>query len=277
MDLTKLLFQVNRVSLRTLSAFVLINLFWAPLPSAASFDLAVKNVGIALGNAEKEGKSITGLNLTIGIPGKKPFEKINGLSLGLVAPYAKQFNGVAGGLLSVHAHPSGKIRGLAFAGLTLEGEDIRGIILSGGPVVYRQFHGIALGGLGIGGVVYEAERFTGIAVNGIWIQAVDFKGFGVAGMHALIRGQMDGFMLGLLRTDIGTANGVIIGGGFMEAKSVRGISAGLINRPEEMRGISIGLFNSSKTLKGLQIGVINHAANNPRFLRWLPLINFNLF
>lgn len=248
-----------------------------PNSAGASFDLAYKNVGIALGNAEKEGKSITGMNLTIGVSGKKPFEKVNGIALGLVGPYAKTFNGFAGGLLSVYAHPNGKIRGLALAGLSLEGEDITGIVFSGGPMVYRHFRGIAVGGIGFGGLVIEAERFAGLAVNGVWIQAAEFRGIGIAGMHAIMGDRMNGFMLAGLRTDIGTANGVVITGGFMEAKNVRGISIGVINRPVEMRGISIGLFNSSKKLKGLQIGLLNHAANNPKLLQWLPLVNLNLF
>jgi hypothetical protein len=41
-------------------------------------------------------------------------------------------------------------------------------------------------------------------------------------------------------------------------------------------GISVGLLNYTRSLHGVQIGVLNHAANNPPWARWLPVLNVHL-
>lgn len=45
---------------------------------------------------------------------------------------------------------------------------------------------------------------------------------------------------------------------------------------EEVRGLAIGLVNYSGQLRGVQLGLFNYAANNPRGLRLLPLVNVHL-
>jgi len=40
-------------------------------------------------------------------------------------------------------------------------------------------------------------------------------------------------------------------------------------------GLTVGLFNYSWLLDGVQIGLINYARNNPKFMRWLPFINWH--
>jgi len=84
--------------------------------------------------------------------------------------------------------------------------------------------------------------------------------------------------------------GLAVGGGLVIAPEVVGVAAGLftgfyIDRIDlenfmhvkrvnkRLTGLSIGLVNTTDQLRGLQIGLLNHAANNPRGLRLLPLVN----
>ncbi|HSG05367.1 MAG TPA: hypothetical protein VLB09_03110, partial [Nitrospiria bacterium] len=194
---------------------LIFTVFLYPGDATASLDLAFRGTGLILGNSHEEGKTIHGLNLTIGVPEKLPFEKINGISLGLLGPYANEFNGIAAGLLYVHGYPEGIIRGLAFGGLAVDAEEIWGAAFSGGPMVYDRFRGIALGFLGMGGLARSSESIIGLAVNGIWIEADEFKGIGFALAHAIAKKEMTGLMIGVVRTDIGRVNGVAVGGGMM--------------------------------------------------------------
>jgi hypothetical protein len=38
-------------------------------------------------------------------------------------------------------------------------------------------------------------------------------------------------------------------------------------------GLAVGVVNYARSLNGVQIGLINHVADNPKYLRTLPLIN----
>ena len=81
--------------------------------------------------------------------------------------------------------------------------------------------------------------------------------------------------------------GVALGGVSVSAPEVKGITAGALNgiRLDKLRfervnkrhtGLAIGIVNYSRNLNGVQLGVLNYAANNPRWLRLLPLINVHL-
>jgi hypothetical protein len=43
----------------------------------------------------------------------------------------------------------------------------------------------------------------------------------------------------------------------------------------QQNGLALGIFNYAHKLKGFQIGIINYVRDNPKFLKILPIINFN--
>ena len=55
---------------------------------------------------------------------------------------------------------------------------------------------------------------------------------------------------------------------------VKGVSVSAFNHIKgQQYGLSIGLLNYAWEAHGLQIGVLNYAGNNPKGLRWLPILN----
>ena len=76
-------------------------------------------------------------------------------------------------------------------------------------------------------------------------------------------------------TQINQINGVAIALIGTSAEKVNGITIAAINGSTEHHGLSIGIFNRTEKLRGVQIGLINYAGNNPKGLRWLPLINMH--
>jgi hypothetical protein len=55
--------------------------------------------------------------------------------------------------------------------------------------------------------------------------------------------------------------------------TVKGVQLGLYNFTRTNYGLQIGLINNSDRGKGIQIGLLNRRGNNPKLLKWLPLIN----
>ena len=70
-------------------------------------------------------------------------------------------------------------------------------------------------------------------------------------------------------------NGIAINSGYFSAKMVNGVSVAGYSRTSHMNGLAIGIFNQTNKLHGLQLGLLNYAANNPKVLRMLPLINLH--
>ena len=59
-----------------------------------------------------------------------------------------------------------------------------------------------------------------------------------------------------------------------EDACMKGISVSAFNHLKGcQKGMTIGIINYAREVKGIQIGVLNHIADNPKGLRWLPLIN----
>ncbi|QDV05872.1 hypothetical protein Poly30_13750 [Planctomycetes bacterium Poly30] len=85
------------------------------------------------------------------------------------------------------------------------------------------------------------------------------------------------------------ANGLMLAGYRVQANQIHGIAGALLmTRAHDMTGLafgafngisgkqtglSVGLFNHAAELNGVQIGLLNHVADNPRWLRWLPVVN----
>jgi hypothetical protein len=65
-------------------------------------------------------------------------------------------------------------------------------------------------------------------------------------------------------------------GATASAGTLKGVSVALLNKVTTHRGITIGVVNVTNELHGLQIGMINYAANNPKWLQFLPFLNLHL-
>jgi hypothetical protein len=125
------------------------------------------------------------------------------------------------------------------------GGDVTGIMIGGAGVgAGGLLKGLAVGGIGVG-----APAVRGILLSGVAAGGGDVAGLSVAPAYFVI--DEDGRFTGL--------------------------SVSAFNRIRgEQHGITIGVFNYARRLRGLQIGVLNYAGNNPRGLRWLPILNANL-
>jgi hypothetical protein len=96
----------------------------------------------------------------------------------------------------------------------------------------------------------------------------NFKGFacspyGISGVHVQS-----------LKTS--KFEGVALSFGFVYFYEIKGLIIGSALVSEKHKGISIGLYNHSKKLNGIQFGLFNYAGNNPRALRYLPIVNMHL-
>jgi hypothetical protein len=166
--------------------------------------------------------------------------ELTGLALGVGGFYAADLRGIGIGGIGGGGQ---KLRGLFVGGLGLGAGDLAGIGLSLGGIGGNAIDGIAVAGLGIG----AAERIRGVALTGIVTFAPEATG--------ITMGALNGFYVD--RVDLEDF-----------------LHFDMTNR--RFTGLSIGLFNYSAELTGVQLGLLNYAANNPRWLRLLPLVNVHL-
>jgi hypothetical protein len=256
--------------------------------------------GLAMGLIGTKSRLINGIALS-GI-GVNATERIRGIAAGTLGVGAKDMTGLAIGLIMVDVH--GHFRGINISGgWTLKGEQMDGLALSLGSAMAKHVRGAAIAGFFAGG----QQSFSGLALAGGGVFASSFHGLGISGFGAggedvkgvLLTGggmggaRMDGiFVAGLGLGATERIRGFAFGSFLAVAPEVKGVMIGGLNglyidridlvdflhfelANKEFTGLSIGLVNYSAKLKGVQIGLINYAANNPRWLRLLPLINLH--
>ncbi|MBN2009427.1 hypothetical protein JW960_08795 [candidate division KSB1 bacterium] len=278
-----------------------------------SFNLAVKDIGFSFGNSDRftgvrfnfsdyNIKRIDGLNITLGTPGYNAEGKIRGISLGLIRPEANDIRGVTLGGLAIFGGSqlsginisglatvcSGDMRWINYGTLILgAGDNLNGINISGLVTMsLGTIHGFSVGGLAL----VAQKEINGFNLAGIAIgTGGNIGGFTICGlaMHARnIHGvsysalltadeAVHGIALSLLRLNASQTFG-ICGATFLSIDQSNGVCFGGFNKfREAQNGVSIGIVNSAAALHGLQIGVINYAANNPKWAKILPFVNFH--
>lgn len=214
-----------------------------------SVTLGYSNNGIVVGNSAKANglrlnfwdRSVQYIN-GITVSGRSKSLKTNGLSVGLISNLDSINNGIkVGGLISTAA----------------------------------TMNGICVGGL----VSAASGKINGVAIAGLLCVADTMNGFFVSGIGAtkLVNGEfsrvINGVAAGVVNDAI-TFNGLSVG--FQNrTDSLSGLCVGLmINEAKSVRGMQVGISNRTKHLFGLQIGIWN-VAENKRFLKRLPIINFS--
>jgi len=166
----------------------------------------------------------------------------------------------ANGQICLGLGNDGKCTGLSLDGLAEGERETNGIQLC------AISEGSSCNGLSIG--FLPSARLNGLAIGPI----VDLDK-----ANGLIIGCFVGGLgyVGQLANQTGTLNGLAIGA-TSSAGALNGVSVALLNTVTKQRGLAIGAVNQANELHGLQIGIINYAANNPVWLRYLPLLNLHL-
>lgn len=236
---------------------------------------ARQSTGLLLGGILAEADTVTGI--VAGGLGAGAMKSFDGLAVSLGCAYlmGRQAQGIViGGLLAS--------TGRRFTGSALSA----GIVGLGG-----QARGLAVGGIG----TFAAEGMSGVALSlgGVGTGG-DLRGISLAGVATVAGRRISGLCLGLGGVGAGERiTGVALGGLTCLSKEVRGVATGALNGVvveeinlenflklrtinERFTGVSVGLFNYTGRLRGVQIGLLNYAANNPRWLRLLPIVNAHL-
>jgi hypothetical protein len=135
-------------------------------------------------------------------------------------------------------------------------------------------------GLQIGGIVGHTKKINGLSIASIWQNSKKING--LAASFGINSDTLNGVFMGFgvappnRNIDNRIINGLAIGV-FVGAEKVKGVSISLFNSfSKKHYGLSVSVLNKTEELHGMQIGLLNYAGNNPRILRWLPLINFHL-
>ena len=166
----------------------------------------------------------------------------------------------ASGQICLGLGNDGKCTGLSLDGLAKGKREANGIQLC------ALSDGSSCNGLSIGFV--PSARVNGFAIGPLIIldKAND----------VVIGGYVGGIgYVSQLDNQTGTLNGLAIGA-TSSAGALNGVSVAMLNTVTKQRGIAMGIVNQANELHGLQIGMINYAANNPVWLRYLPLLNFHI-
>jgi hypothetical protein len=166
----------------------------------------------------------------------------------------------ASGQVCLGLGDDGKCIGLSLDGLAKGERETNGLQLC------AISEGSSCNGLSIG--FLPSGRLNGLAIGTI----VDLEK-----ANGLVFGGFVGGLgyVGPLNNQTGTLNGLAIGA-TSSAGTLNGISVALLNTVTKQRGVAIGAVNQANELHGIQIGMINYAANNPAWLRYLPLLNLHL-
>ncbi|MBC8368194.1 hypothetical protein H8E52_12375 [bacterium] len=270
--------------------------FWNP----GNNPTAVYN-GMTLALIGTKSQHIDGIALS-GI-GVTATEKIRGIAAGTLGVGARNFTGLALGLIMVDVQEH--FRGVNISGgWTLTSNRLDGLAFSPGVTMAKQVRGVAIAGLFAGG----EQSLTGLALGGCGVFSTRLRGLAIAGFGAggecvdgvvITLGGIGGKQLnGIMLAGLGLGasehiRGLAIGGILSFAPEVTGLTIGAMNglyidridledflhfklANEKYTGLSIGLVNYSKNLNGVQLGLLNYAANNPKWLRLLPLLNVHL-
>ena len=166
----------------------------------------------------------------------------------------------ASGQICLGLGNDGKCTGLSLDGLSEGERETNGIQLC------AISEGSSCNGLSIG--FLPSARLNGLAIGPI---VVLDKANGI-----VIGGFVGGLgYIGPLDSQTGMLNGLAIGA-TSSTGTLNGVSIAMLNTVTKQRGAAIGILNQASELHGLQIGMINYVANNPAWLRYLPLLNFHL-
>ena len=154
--------------------------------------------------------------------------------------------------------------GVEFGILSANSEKVsNGIQLSVIAATSNKVNGIALGLLGV-----HSNKINGTAIGGFYgVNADTLNGmfFGISGVGSSDKRTpnkiINGFAMGLL----------VVG-----AEQVNGMSCALAHcYSKQQNGISIAIYNRTENLHGLQLGLLNYARNNPKLIKWMPIMNFH--
>jgi hypothetical protein len=204
--------------------------------------IGTKSYGICFGNSIK----YNGIRLNLWDKGYgigTSSGKINGMNFSFkISNYLS--NGIEIGIIGVCSEKV--INGIQIGGLVAISKNANGLAFAGLRVNANKINGAAIGGFGI----------TADTLNGA------FFGFGVAANDPRFPKKI--------------INGLAMGVVAVGAEKVKGVTiCAMWCYSKEHNGLSIAFYNKTDNLHGLQIGLLNYASNNPKLLRWLPLINFH--
>jgi hypothetical protein len=265
-----------------------------------SFDLMIANTGLSFGNGQdmngirfawRDGDfvKVNGLNFSFWKMYDNPSGVVNGISVGILGPGAKELRGVSCGLGGVMASQS--MDGINVAGLGLVSQGtLCGINVAGlGIVAQAGITGITFGGLGVvsqGSIVgintatlglVSQHQMIGVNIGGLGTVAQgNIFGFNVGGLGLVAQGSITGFSLaGLGIVSQSTVRGVSISGlglvgqdviaglnvagaGLVAKNRVSGFSftLGLVRAEKEISGITFaGYKMDASSITGLNLGV----------------------
>ncbi len=125
----------------------------------------------------------------------------------------------------------------------------------------------------------SVEKIDGLNVT-FWANSrknIDATVNGISAGLFPAAGTLNGINAGIMGVGVEAAlNGLgACPGAIICSGEFNGVAVGSYVKTKKMNGLSIGVFNKCNDLHGIQIGLLNHAANNPKGLRWLPLINLH--
>lgn len=205
--------------------------------SGKYLSIGSKKVGVCFGNSP----IYTGLrfNLT-----DNQVRQVNTINFSILKSHVYQSNGIS---LSLFINQDNYNNGLSFA------------------FVFN--YGQSRNGLAVGGLFLNAKKINGVGFAGLSVSGDTLNGL-FMGLYGVTSWSPD-WKIKLIN---GCAMGLVGTG----AEKVNGLTIGAINGSNELHGLSIGIFNRTEKLRGIQFGLINYAGNNPKGLKWLPLINIHL-
>ena len=232
-------------------------------------DLSVLNTNPFAGDSGAIRSVVRGA--TLSLVGADAVE-LSGVNVGLVYTYGAQvLRGInVAGLAA--GSDSGTIEGITVAGLFILGKRLTGLNVGGVAVLGERVRGVNASGL----VVY-GRRVAGVSAAGWGIQA---GAGGLTGIHAgLLGAGAEGPVHGIAAGGVGVFSKSDITGiagalGLVDARELNGVAVSAHNRVRgTQRGLAVGLVNRARHLRGVQIGLLNEVRDNPRLLRWLPIVN----
>lgn len=149
------------------------------------------------------------------------------------------------------------------------------LLLTGSPAQASLTVGASDTGIGFG----NSREFQGLRLNLVddHVRSVDGVNLTLwrPGRNPLARHR--GVSLGLVGPEADELQGIVVAGvGTHVGNGLTGLSVAGYVSSKESRGLSIALFNDARALHGVQIGLLNRAGNNPRWARWVPVLNVNL-
>jgi len=246
--------------------------FWLPKENPN----AVIN-GLALGLISPAAKEINGFAFGPGVASSKfrgisfgvigvGGEDLGGIVLGGVGVGCKKLSGFGLGLIGVGSED---IEGIAIGGLGVGSQRIRGFSIGLLGVGCEDASGIVIGGLGVGAQKLSGFSCGVLGVGGQELSGIFFGGLGIGSQ------KLTGLGIGLGGIGGEEITGVALGGLVLKCERLKYLGTGAYLNAKSITGISIGILNITRQLHGIQLGLINYAGNNPKFLRILPLINMH--